>query len=89
MEKLVWWRSGALHVNVKSSWNWSAKPEVGPKEKQIPVAIQPLVKMVWLIQDLWSCSSFDLRTLNTCRNRHGEQKRNPSRIRTLWVRTQG
>ena len=52
VEKLVWWRSGALHVNVKSTWNWSAKPELDAK---IPVATQAFVKVVLLVQVLWSC----------------------------------
>ena len=45
--------------------NWQAKPEVGAK---IPVAVQPLVKVVFPIQHLWSCSSSDTGTLDTCRN---------------------
>ena len=51
VEKLVWWRSGALHVNVESTWNWSAKPELDAKT---PVATPAFVKVVLLIQDLWS-----------------------------------
>ena len=60
MEKRCSSRQRKIHMELVSKTRSGCR-----RKKQIPVAIQPLVKMVWLIQDLWSCSSFDLRTLNT------------------------